>query len=301
MANPYINQQEQSLYEGFLNQRIAEEESKKLTARAKANESRLNHFIYLRQNRPDDFRSAQLTKSFNNIDATYEDENINGRNVTVARVNNAEDYYRGARGYYDSGQDYVVAPRGIPLIKGSQESSQKTLDHELIHASRRDQLLTPGTYKQNVRWEDQPEEVFAEAGALEKFKQRLQAMGIKYTPEMGSRYLLDIQRGTDVSNNHSPVRGKPNTIPKDEQLYLYGPKWDDPLSPSNRNFAEPLTNPQNRLKDIIAQREAFYSGNNLPPLEVFAEGYKQETDAYRRPLMATQIAYGTHPLLAGKK
>ena len=297
MPNHYnlISPQEQSLYESFVNQ-VAEKEKQKHDDLWRMGEYYALDAALRKDIAP---RISNDQKKYLGSKVSFSQENINGRDVNVGRVNNPGDFHKGSRGYYTPARDYIVAPRGTPFLRGSQESAQKTLDHETVHASRRDAIVKG--YDKSKRWEERPEEIYAEAGALEKFKQRLQAMGIEYTSDMGMRYLMDFQGDQDIRSNKVPVKGNYGYLPANKPVVLSGQNSEDPLSPTNRNQREVLTNPANRLKDIIDQREAFYNGGKLPPLEVFDPEYRATTDAYRRPLMSAQIAYNQHPLLTGSK
>ncbi len=298
MANPYINQQEQTLYESFVANSKALEDQKLEAEKDRLRKSYFNSLDAVLDNSVDP-RIKHSQRRFLGDSVSYDREDVNGRLVNVGYVDDVSKYRDNAAGYYNPNGDYIVASKGTPLIKGSVETAQATLSHERGHASR---ATRPDyNYDSSKRWEDRNEEVYAEQNSLQEFKDRLKVMGVEYTHEMGMRFLVDIYNDGTAASSKAPLRGMSanyqNTIPGDTPLNLYTPDNNDVLG---RYKETPLPEPQNRLKDIIDQREAFYSGNRLPPLEVFANGYKDETDSYRQPLMSAQIVYGTHPLLQGK-
>lgn len=158
----------------------------------------------------------------------YRDEN--GTLHVIPRQENAKFYMLGddASGYFiksGGAGGTIVRQEHAKIDKRSVE------DHQVkVHESRHAEQHLSGeleSYSTDIPWGDRPLELDAERAAIEDYKQRLEASGIKYTPEMGYRY-LQMQRPNKSSSpdSQAPLREPIRRNPSGGELSYVGKKMN---------------------------------------------------------------------------
>jgi len=308
MPNPYINKKEQAFYNALIAKKKAAAKAKTDTQRRNGELAHLYQAFY----KDTTAKRRESSREYLSDDVEFSSENINGREVGVATTNDPGDYAPGTVGFYQPGLDFIVSERGTPLLKGSEENAQRTFDHESTHAARAN---LPGmeNYDSSIPWRDRPEEAKAQEGALNAFKERLKAMDIDYTPEMGTRYLRGIWGGSTQNTSMAPIKNLPSRIPNSEPLAIHG--RNDPLSPTERNSEAEITGPS-MIQRIIDQREGnldiespLFGQPSKAQRDVYRrrysslpgvkspEAHEATTNSYKKYLMDAQIADGSHRFL----
>ena len=158
------------------------------------------------------------------VDA-YRDEN--GSLHVIPKPESAELYGLSgdSAGYFvrSGGGGIIVRPEYAEIDKRSVDSHQIKV-HESRHA---EQHLAGGlgSYSPDTPWGDRPSELDAERAVIEDYKQRLEASGIKYTPEMGYRFLQMHKRNKIVTpESQAPLREPVRNNPSGGKLSYGGKK-----------------------------------------------------------------------------
>jgi hypothetical protein len=113
-----------------------------------------------------------------------------------------------------SNHQYIIAkPEKGGVVAGGKEGNISLVDHELSHADRGLE-----GYDESIPWGDRPQERMAESDTLEKFKTRLKAQGVQYTPEMGYRYLHGDYDNATKNTSQAPVKNRPDVIPSNAPI-----------------------------------------------------------------------------------
>ena len=163
--------------------------------------------------------------------------------------------------YFENVKDYMDAVAWHSSVPGDEEKGFPKIEYigmpaERFGISPEQRLTNQGTYQherghnvkhhegknQDIPWEYRPEELEADKFALEVLKRNLKRAGIKYTPAIGTEYLLSTERPFRGEVVQNPSKGPfvdsfdylPVSTPEMKQMVtdVYG-------RPSIQEFTDP--------------------------------------------------------------